>query len=92
MFSWIKKLIARIKLYFVKDKIEIDSSYFEAIEFIKGKSYITYHQLQKGLNIGYARTSQILELLEKNHKVSPQENGKEKRKVITKNTFMCHMM
>ena len=82
----IKKLWSKITSIFSRQEIvSEDPVYYDAVQFIKDKSYITYNQLQRGLNIGYARTSQILELLEKNHKVGPQENGKEKRKVITKN-------
>jgi len=61
--------------------LNVDPSYFDAVEFIKGKPYITYNQLQKGLNIGYARTAHIMELLETNRKIGMKKEGREKRKV-----------
>lgn len=78
---WLNKLKYKIKTFFIKNDSNIDPAYFEALEFIKGKPFITYNQLQKGLNIGYARTSNILELLRSNKKIGPKENGTEKRKV-----------
>lgn len=79
----LNKLKFKIKTFFIKNDPNIDPAYYEALEFIKGKSFITYSQLQKGLNIGYARTSNILELLRKNKKIGPKENGREKRKIKT---------
>jgi len=79
---WIYKLKQKIKAILFPIDPNIDQAYLEAIEFIKGKSYITYHQLQKGLNIGYARTINIMEILEKNNKIGPIENGKEKREIL----------
>jgi len=82
MYKLIKKIFAYIKTYLLKeDTTEVDQAYFYAEDFIKGKSTITYNQLQKGLNIGYARTAHIMELLEKNNKISPKEDGKEKRRI-----------
>jgi len=84
MYKLIDKIFVYIKKYLRKeDNIEVDQAYFYAENFIKGKSTITYNQLQKGLNIGYARTAHIMELLEKNNKIYPKENGREKRKIKT---------
>jgi len=79
---WKNKLFFKIKTYFSHNDPDIDPAYCEAIGFIKGKSCITYSQLQKGLSIGYARTARILELLEKNKKIGPKVNDKEKRKIL----------
>lgn len=77
----IKRYWFGLKSIFIRPDIADDPSYFDAVDFIKGKSYITYNQLQKGLNIGYARTAHILELLETNHKIGVKKEGREKRKV-----------
>jgi len=78
----LNKFWNNLKLVFVKQEVVDDPSYFDAVEFIKGKPFITYNQLQRGLNIGYARTSRILELLEENHKIGKGIDGREKRKVL----------
>ena len=79
---WIYKQRQKLRLTLFPIDHDTDKVYFDAVDYINGKSYITYNQLQRGLNIGYARTSQIMELLEKNRKIGSKENDKEKRKVI----------
>ena len=79
---WIYKQRQKLRLTLFPIDHDTDKEYFDAVDYINGKSYITYNQLQRGLNIGYARTSQIMELLEKNRKIGSKENDKEKRKVI----------
>lgn len=77
----IQKLLIQVRSYFYKQNTETDPAYYDAEMFIQEKSTITYNQLQKGLNIGYARTARIMEMLESNHKIGPKENGREKREV-----------
>lgn len=77
----LRKFLDRFKSKFSPPEIVEDPAYYDALEFIKGKSFITYNQLQKGLNIGYARTTRIVELLEKNKHIALKTEGKEKMTV-----------
>lgn len=71
--------------YLAVGKEGIDPAYYDAEKYIKGKKSVTFNQLQKFLEIGYARVGKILELLEKNKKIGPKESEREKRIVLAKN-------
>jgi len=82
----LEKRITKIEKYLIYQAFGpphgTDPAYYESLEFIKGKEYISFNQLQKFLEIGYARVGAILDLLEKNKKIGPKENRKERRKII----------
>lgn len=85
--SNLEKLVEKLNKYIIYMELRssgIDPAYNDAVKLIVGRKHVTFHWLQSKLEIGYARTGQILDKLEKEGKIEPETKGREKRKVIIK--------
>lgn len=80
----LEKLVEKTNKYIIYMELRssgIDPAYDDALNLIQDRNFITFHWLQSKLEIGYARTGQILDKLEKEGKIEPEVKGREKRKV-----------
>ncbi len=80
----LEKLVLKTNKYITYMELRssgLDPAYDDALKLIKGKEFITYHWLQSKLDIGYARTQNVLDKLEEEGKIEHKIDNREKRKV-----------